>query len=204
VGQALMNRGERFVHEWNDSPWKASLSLTADGALMGLEGQALGFVTTRTLKFTSQFLIRRIPSEAWNLKPMDRGCLIEKIRGQNLPPAYKTMDKSRKTIGSWMINRSNKILPSDRFFLTSIKSLDPTTKIYQNSACFKRILKNYVDTAGVFQGQTRLKPKIKPENIQGRALELIIRPGSSNVQKQILKDMKKYAYTKNVTMKIIE
>ena len=25
VGQTLMNRGERFVHEWNDSPWKASL-----------------------------------------------------------------------------------------------------------------------------------------------------------------------------------
>lgn len=102
--------------------------------------------------------------QVWDdVRPLDRGYVLEATEGGNLPPNYPTIDRIERT--------------DDGVDITSIKSLDPQAKSYQGSR-FTRTINEYVDSVADFNGKDHGGVEVTAREIDHRTLDLIIRPDS--------------------------
>ncbi|RWX44233.1 RHS repeat-associated core domain-containing protein [Candidatus Electrothrix aarhusensis] len=162
----------------NQTAWNVKALVKSSGSIIkgvrNLSGKVRGIYNTCKESDTI--------SDVWRLNPFKRGKELEKIVGQNLPDNYPVIDKFKDGIA------------------TSIKSLDVNAKSYQTNSTLMRTVKGYIDKAKAFQGRKWAGANIKPHEISGRALDLIIPSGGNSAQKDILQRLIKYG--KDVGVKV--
>jgi hypothetical protein len=124
-------------------------------------------------------------SGVWSQNPFRRGQDIEQALGQNLPSNFPVIDKFENGLA------------------TSIKSIDLNAKTYQDATKLEYRLKNYVDKAAGFNGQTWAEVVIKSSDVKIRALDLAIPFNGSSAQQGILNQIMNYGTSKGVTVNII-
>jgi hypothetical protein len=120
--------------------------------------------------------------------PFDRGNLIDKLLNNNMGHNYPTIDIFDDATGE----------------ATSIKSLDTASQSYQTYGGLKNRLENYVDDLASFTQNTKSSKKIYPGMVKSRTLELALPDIKlSGVQKQALDDVKAYALSRGVSVKLV-
>ena len=110
----------------------------------------------------------------WGMNPGQRGMMIERALGGNLPTNFPVIDKLANGVA------------------TSIKSVDLTAKSYQKSGALLSTLKGYVNTLKNFSGTTYGKTTIQEGiDFTSKSIEVAIQPGkaSLNQWEQIAKAM---------------
>jgi RHS repeat-associated protein len=121
----------------------------------------------------------------WSLNALERGRVLEKIFGQNLPGNFPVIDRFANGIA------------------TSIKSLNLGAKTYQNAANLSRVLTGCVNKVSVFGGRSWAGVTIRSGDISGRALDLIL-PGAGNAdQRAAIARAVEYAASRGVTLNVI-
>jgi hypothetical protein len=123
--------------------------------------------------------IRRV----WDRPLWERGRLLHRIFGENLPPNHPVVDK--QVSGT----------------VTSIKSLDLGAQTYQSAAALTRKVQGYIDKVAAF----RKSYLIQPEMIQARELLLIVpeRAGTA-AQMSALEGLHSYAQEMGVILSIVQ
>jgi hypothetical protein len=99
---------------------------------------------------------------------MQRGFIIEKMLGANLPRTFKTFDKFKQGVA------------------TSIKSIDLTAKTYLKENQLYNKVKGFVNEAKNFQSYSMTDAagnlvSLDASQIQSRAVELAIQPGKATL-----------------------
>ena len=96
----------------------------------------------------------------WRMGPGDRGFAIEANLGGNLPKGFRTIDRFQNGIA------------------TSIKSVDLTTKTYQDTRVLSKTVRGFIDKVAAFKGGRSAANafSIHDNQIKSRALELAIPP----------------------------
>ncbi len=105
----------------------------------------------------------------WELGNFVRGGLIERALGANLPRSFPVIDKFAEGIA------------------TSIKSIDLTSKTYQNLEALATKINGYVDKLAGFNGAKLAQVEVKASEITSRELQLAIPAGGvTDAQRAVL------------------
>ena len=121
----------------------------------------------------------------WKLNPLERGQQIEQALGHNLPSNFPVIDRFEGGVA------------------TSIKSLDLNVATYQNAATLDRTLSGYVDKVADFQGRTWAGVRIRPQDVSGRALDLVVPRGATGAQQSIINRAVTYGASRGVTVNVV-
>ena len=124
----------------------------------------------------------------WRLPPFQRGNIIHRLLGQNLPSNFPKIDRFANGIA------------------TSIKSIDLGAASYQNISTLMNTVRGYINTMANYQGQpTRWSGVIiYPHQITARAVDLAIpASGVTPAQLAALQQLQRYASSLGVTLNII-
>jgi hypothetical protein len=124
----------------------------------------------------------------WGLPALERGRVLERQLGANLPENFPTIDRFQNGV------------------VTSIKSLDLTARTYQRLATLTSTVRGYIDKVASYQGQPRPWGgiQIAPTEITGRAVDLAIPAcGATQAQLDTLAALQQYAARVGVTLKIV-
>ena len=123
----------------------------------------------------------------WTLPALQRGQVIHRILGANLPQNFPVIDRFVNGVA------------------TSIKTLDLNAATYQNIGALASKVQGYINALANFQGATRGPWSIGiPTNpITARVLELAIPPGATPAQLAALQQLQQYAANLGVTLNIV-
>jgi hypothetical protein len=89
--------------------------------------------------------------------------------------------------------------------VTSVKSVDLTLPSAQNVSALRNKVRGFVDKVDEFQGATREGFTIRPEDIQGRAVEVVVQKGKASAQQiTALQEAVEFGAQKGVKVKIVE
>jgi filamentous hemagglutinin len=121
----------------------------------------------------------------WKLGPGPRGEAIEQALGHNLPGNFPVIDRFNNGIA------------------TSIKSIDLDGASYLTGNTLRNTLTRYVDKTAAFNGKTWAGREILSNQINGRALEVIVPHSGTAAQQATLSQIIKYGSTKGVTVNVI-
>jgi RHS repeat-associated protein len=151
------------------------------GGVLGLAGGAFGGGASSGASRTGS---------VWGFNPSQRGMMIERALGGNLPTNFPVVDKLANGVA------------------TSIKSIDVTAKSYQKSGALLGTLKGYVNSLKNFSGSTYGRTTIQEGvDFTSKSLEVAVQPGkaSLNQWEQIGKAMQ-YAKDNGVdfTLKFVK
>ena len=94
----------------------------------------------------------------------------------------------------------------DRFengLATSIKSLNLDSATYQNASTLNRTLTGYVDTVAEFQGRTWAGVRIRPQDVSGRALDLVVPHSGTAAQQTVINQTVQYGTSRGVIVNVI-
>ena len=127
----------------------------------------------------------RAAGNVWLLNDTLRGRIAEMVHGANLPFTFKTIDRFLDGIA------------------TSIKSIDLNAPSYQNVQKLYSTLRNQIDKVADFTGGRRSGVVIKPHEINGRALDVLVPHSGSAAQKVAIKRAVDYGAQQGVTVNII-
>jgi hypothetical protein len=123
----------------------------------------------------------------WRLGPTRRGLAIEEMLGGNLPANFETIDRFSGGVAA------------------SIKSIDVTTRGYQNVRSLMGTVRGYIDDLASFQGASLSGVTVRAEDIAARQLDLAIPRGrATEVQRAALELMGEYAEANNVSLRVVE
>jgi hypothetical protein len=119
----------------------------------------------------------------WQLAPDQRGYMIERFLGQNLPQNFKTFDKFVNGVA------------------TSIKSIDLGAASYQAMSDLRSTLKGFVTEAATFKEYSVQGITIEASQISSRVVDVVI-PGTAltDAQKAVLDEVVKFGVDNNVTV----
>jgi filamentous hemagglutinin len=120
-----------------------------------------------------------------DLDPWERGVVIEKQLGQNLPSNFPVIDRF------------------DNGLVTSIKSMDLAAQSYQDASGILRVGEEYVDAVARFQGRNWAGVNIRQIDITARGLDLAIPAGATPTQQQALQNLITYGRIKGVTVRLV-
>jgi len=121
------------------------------GGVFGLAGGAFGGGASRT-------------GSVWGFNPSQRGMMIERALGGNLPTNFPVIDKLANGVA------------------TSIKSIDVTAKSYQKSGALLGTLKGYVNSLKNFSGSTFGRTTIQEGvDFTSKSLEVAVQPGKASL-----------------------
>lgn len=119
----------------------------------------------------------------WNLDNFERGMRIREAFGANLPFNYPVI--ARYENGK----------------ATMIKSLDHTSKTYQNNAAFSKAIINMIDELSEFNGRQYGSIIIRPVDIKSRELILVMPTNDmSPVQELTMVEVMHYSRIKNINL----
>ncbi|HEY3350184.1 MAG TPA: RHS repeat-associated core domain-containing protein, partial [Thermoanaerobaculia bacterium] len=126
----------------------------------------------------------------WSKGPGPRGILIEDaiessgLRSGRLPKGFRGVDFHEGTV-------------------TSVKSLDLGAASYQKPEKVLSTVKGYVDSLHEFTGGSLQGRVIRPADITGRQLDLVVPPASPTAaQRLALDEAKRYAAQKNIVLNV--
>lgn len=122
----------------------------------------------------------------WFKGPCPRGHAIEKIRGQNLPQNFKTIDRF-----DWQTGTD-----------TSIKSRNLNAKTYLDPAKLERIMKRDIDALAKFKGAKLAGHNIEMHDIKSRILDIAIPHQGNTIQQGVFEKMVEYAQSQGVKLNI--
>jgi filamentous hemagglutinin len=145
----------------------------------------LGNLSLTPATGVTRALLAPKPYNVWALDPMTRGRIIHRALGESLPDGFKTIDRF-----------------SDGLAL-SIKSLDLNAKTYQNVLNLKDKLWRYIDSVASFTGAQKSGVRITAEDIRGRALQVVVPPGVTRAQQQVLQEAVEYGRSVGVEVTIV-
>jgi RHS repeat-associated protein len=145
----------------------------------------LGNLSLTPATGVTRALLAPKPYNVWALDPMTRGRIIHRALGESLPDGFKTIDRF-----------------SDGLAL-SIKSLDLNAKTYQNVLNLKDKLWRYIDSVASFTGAQKSGVRITAEDIRGRALQVVVPPGATRAQQQVLQEAVEYGRSVGVEVTIV-
>ncbi len=128
-----------------------------------------------------------VAQRVWEMNPLERGRMLHRIFGQNLPERFPVVDRMM-----WEEGR-----------LISIKTLDLGAKSYQNLERLQRVVQGYIQKLAEFRGAPYGKVTIWPEDIKIRELWLVI-PGASEAQWKILQALQEAATKSGIIFRIIQ
>jgi hypothetical protein len=129
-----------------------------------------------------------VAQEVWNLSARERGLLIEKALGGNLPDGFFIIDKWDEATGTG----------------TSIKSIDLNADTYKSAAAVGNLARAYVDMLASFAGEDWGDMYVDPAKVGNRELEVAIPPGANAAQLAALFAVKHYAALQGIAMRIYE
>jgi RHS repeat-associated protein len=152
--------------------------LLIDAALGGLGG-GIGYGIESVLAGTSS-------ESVWYAKPLERGVKIENEIGRS-----SELSQNFPVIDKW-----------ENGTATSIKSIDLNAKSYQNISFLKNKIESYVTILADWKGARWAQVNIPEIEIQSRELILAIPPGASQAQLQAISEVKVWAKTVGVLLKI--
>ena len=125
------------------------------------------------------------PGGVWRLGHFERGRVIHAMLGENLPSGFKTIDIWKNGIA------------------TSIKSIDATSKTYQNPAALQSKAEEYIRKVANYSGGRRGAVSIKKNEIRGRQLILAVPEGFiSPSQQSVLRGLHSYAGSRGVMLRV--
>ena len=122
----------------------------------------------------------------WDLGPVVRGEIIHERLGQNVPRTFPVIDKFQNGI------------------VTSIKSIDLQAPSYNKRDHLRRVCEGFVDKVAVFIGARRGKFRVVESAIKGRALDIVVPPGATAQQSEVLQAICVYGKSKGVDVRIVE
>ena len=132
------------------------------------------------------------PPSVWELGAGPRGIAIEDaiessgLRSGRLPPGFRTVDFF------------------DEGIATSTKSIDLGAKTYQDANRLLSTVRKYVDKLRDFRGGARGGFRIRPGDITGRRLDLVIPQGSlTQSQRLALEAAEQYAQGQGISLEIL-
>ncbi len=152
--------------------------------IKGIPGKSRMGASELTKKSGNQFGLK---DSVWRKGPLERGEIIEKNLGQNLPQNFPVVDKFTPKTGT----------------VTSIKSLDLNAKTYQDPQKLKQTLEKYVDKLADFKGYVSKEMPIKLTDIKQRVLDIAIPSSGNPSQQKILHDILGYAKNKGIEFNAI-
>ena len=123
----------------------------------------------------------------WEMNPLQRGQVLHRLLGQNLPDRFPVVDRM-----VWEEGR-----------MISIKTLDLGAKSYQNLERLQRVVQGYIQKLAEFQGAPYSGVRIEPEHIKIRELWLVI-PGASEAQWKVLQVLQEAATKSGIILRIIQ
>ena len=127
----------------------------------------------------------RAAGNVWLLNDTLRGRMAEIVHGRNLPFTFKTIDRFLDGI------------------VTSIKSIDLNARSYQNVQKLYSTLRGQIDKVADFIEGSRSGVVIKPHEIKGRALDVLVPHMGNAAQKLAIKRAVDYGALQGVTVNII-
>ncbi len=166
--------------------WREAALWTAGGAVVGATfgagaqwvAGALGTAEAATTAATAA-----TATSPWALPALQRGQLIHRMLGANLPPNFPVIDRFVNGVA------------------TSIKTLDLNAPTYQNISMLTNKVQGYINTLANFQGARHIQAHM----ITGRELLLAVPSGAgTQAQWAALQALQQYAANLGVILTIVQ
>jgi len=131
-----------------------------------------------------------VARRVWDLPPLQRGQMLHRLFGQNLPERFPVVDY-------WVPEEGR---------VVSLKTLDLGAQRYQDLNQLRQAVQEYIKKLAEFRGASYGKEAeqaiIRAQDIKIRELWLVI-SGGNEKQWELLHALKQFAAERNVMLKII-
>jgi RHS repeat-associated protein len=163
--------------------WEGGSALLAGGSAAGgvVQAACADADCTNEVRAAAQ-----VTQRVWEMNPLQRGQMLHRIFGQNLPDRFPVVDRM-----VWEEGR-----------MISIKTLDLGAKSYQNLARLQQVVQGYIQKLAEFNEASYLGVSIEPQHIKIRELWLVI-PGANEGQWKVLQALQELAAQSDVVLRII-
>lgn len=183
---SLISQGTAWFYE-NLLGWNAEDAKEAGEQVDQLWPFAAGIAAAGMNKIESYLNQPPKGRGVWDKGPAERGKIIHKQLGENLPDGFPVIDKFEDGT------------------VTSIKSLDlgtPTRVL--DPAEVLRLGREYVDLLAEFTGGQRVGVRIEATQIKTKVLEIAVPPGATSAQTGALHELVVYGASKRIRVVLIE
>ncbi|QDU55280.1 endonuclease toxin domain-containing protein [Aeoliella mucimassa] len=175
---------DRFYNFETTAELLAHIDIAFYGIATGLATPSGSMATSKTA-LTGRRIFNK--NSVWKMGAGNRGFAVEAKLGGNLPNGFKTIDRFKDGVA------------------TSIKSIDLTSKTYQDCHQLNKLIDGYIDLMAVYKGGERAGKVIRASDITSRSLEIAIPAHSmTGMQKAAIEAAVDYGKSKKVTVIIIE
>jgi hypothetical protein len=167
--------------------WEGGSALLAGGSAAGGAVQAACADADCTNEVRAAAEVAR---RVWDLPPLQRGQMLHRLFGQNLPERFPVVD--------YWIPEEGRVV--------SLKTLDLGAQRYQDLKQLQQAVQEYIKKLAEFRGASYGKESeqviIRAQDIKIRELWLVI-SGGNEKQWELLHALKQFAAERNVMLKII-